>query len=81
MRIGLALSGGGARGLAHIGALKVLEESHVPIDMLAGTSAGGVVGALYACGLSAAEIKEVVSSIRLLDLLQRDPGGLGLLGR
>ena len=81
MRIGLALSGGGARGLAHIGALKVLEESHVPIDMLAGTSAGGVVGALYACGLSAAEIKKTVSSIQLLDLLQRDPAGLGLLGR
>ena len=80
-RVGVALSGGGARGLAHIGALKLLEEAHVPIDMLAGTSAGGVVGALYASGLSATEIKEVVSSVRLLDFLRRDPGGLGMLGR
>ena len=80
-RVGVALSGGGARGLAHIGALKLLEEAHVPIDMLAGTSAGGVVGALYAAGLSAAEIEEVVRSIRLLNIVQRNPGGMGLLGR
>jgi len=47
-RIGLVLSGGGARGAAHIGVLKVLEENHVPIDAIAGTSMGAVVGGLYA---------------------------------
>lgn len=79
--IGVALSGGGARGLAHIGALLALEEAGVLIDMLAGTSAGGVVGALYASGRSASEIKEIVASIRLLNILQRKPEGPGLLGR
>lgn len=51
-KIGLALSGGGARGLAHIGALKVLEQEGIPIDLLAGTSMGGVIAATYAAGLS-----------------------------
>ena len=53
-RIGLVLSGGGARGAAHVGVLKVLEELGVPIDAIAGTSMGAVVGGLYASGLSAA---------------------------
>jgi len=51
-KIGLALSGGGARGLAHIGVLKVLEQEGVPIDCLAGTSMGGLIAAAYAAGLS-----------------------------
>ncbi len=51
-KVGLALSGGGARGLAHIGVLKVLEREGVPIDLLAGTSMGGVVAAAYAAGLT-----------------------------
>ncbi|MFQ6059107.1 MAG: patatin-like phospholipase family protein [Anaerolineae bacterium] len=51
-KVGLALSGGGARGLAHIGVLKVLEREGIPIDFLAGTSMGGVVAAGYAAGLS-----------------------------
>ncbi len=55
--IGLALSGGGARGLAHIGVLKVLEREGIPIDCLAGTSMGGIVGAAYATGMSADEIE------------------------
>ena len=55
-RFGLALSGGGARGLAHIGVLKVLEEMRVPIDVIAGTSIGAVVGGLYASGMSPDEI-------------------------
>ena len=50
-RVGLALSGGGARGLAHIGVLKVLEQEGIPIDCLAGTSMGGLVAAAYAAGL------------------------------
>jgi len=56
-RIGLALSGGGARGMAHIGVLKVLEELQIPVDYIAGTSMGAIVGGLYASGLSAGELE------------------------
>ena len=51
-KIGLVLSGGGARGAAHIGVLKVLEELRVPVDLIVGTSMGSIVGAAYATGLS-----------------------------
>ena len=51
-RIGLVLSGGGARGAAHVGVIRALEEMHIPIDAVAGTSMGAVVGGLYAAGLS-----------------------------
>lgn len=56
-RIGLALSGGGARGVAHIGVLKALEELRVPIDFVAGTSMGAIVGGLYASGMSPGELE------------------------
>ena len=56
--VGLALSGGGARGLAHIGVLKVLDREGIPVDLLAGTSAGGVVAALRALGMSPGEMEE-----------------------
>ncbi len=56
-RIGLALSGGGARGAAHIGVLKVLEREHIPIDYIVGTSMGSIVGGMYASGLSPEEIE------------------------
>ncbi len=59
-RIGLVLSGGGARGAAHIGVLKVLEEMHIPIDAIAGTSVGALVGGLYASGMSPDEIQHIV---------------------
>jgi len=62
-RIGLVLSGGGARGAAHIGVLKVLDELHVPIDAIAGTSMGAVVGGLYASGMTPKEIEAVVGSL------------------
>ncbi len=61
-RVGLVLSGGGARGAAHVGVLKVLEAERIPIDAVAGTSMGAVVGGLYASGLSAAEIAAFVES-------------------
>ena len=51
--VGLVLGGGGARGLAHVGVLKVLEQQRVPIDCIAGTSMGALVGAAYASGTSA----------------------------
>jgi NTE family protein len=62
-RVGLVLSGGGARGAAHIGVLKVLEENNVPVDVIAGTSMGAVVGGLYASGLSAADIEKAMTSV------------------
>ncbi len=58
-RIGLALGGGGSRGAAHVGVLKVLKEENIPIDMIAGTSIGSVVGGFYAAGVSLDEIGEV----------------------
>ena len=58
-RIGLVLSGGGARGAAHIGVIRALEEMHIPIDAVAGTSMGAVVGGLYAAGLSGEEIERI----------------------
>ncbi len=62
-KIGLALSGGGARGAAHIGVLKVLEENRIPVDYIAGTSMGSIVGALYATGMSPDDIGDVIDSI------------------
>ena len=72
-RIGLVLSGGGARGAAHIGVLKVLEENHVPIDAIAGTSMGAVVGGLYASGFSAADIERVMTSVDWQDAFRDRP--------
>lgn len=62
-RVGLALSGGGARGFAHIGVLKALVEHDVPIDLIAGTSAGSFVGGAFAAGLSVDEIVEIGKKI------------------
>src|ERR1700679_1573429 len=62
-RICLVLSGGGARGMAHIGVLRVIEELKVPVDCIAGTSMGAVVGGLYASGMSAAQIETTMRSV------------------
>ena len=61
-RVGLVLSGGGAKGLAHIGVLKQLEKNHIPIDYIVGTSMGAVVGGMYAAGYSPLEIEQIVLS-------------------
>ena len=71
-RIGLVLSGGGARGAAHIGVLKVLEELRVPIDYIAGTSMGAIIGGLYASGMSAAEIEKALAEVDWADVLRDD---------
>ncbi len=60
VRVGLALSGGAAFGLAHIGVIKVLEKEGIPIDMVAGASMGAFVGALWAAGLNSSEIEKIV---------------------
>lgn len=65
-KVGLVLSGGGAKGLAHIGVLKALEENEIPIDYVVGTSMGGVVAGCYAAGLSPAQIEEIVLSPKFL---------------
>jgi NTE family protein len=61
-KIGVALEGGGALGLAHIGVLQWSEDHHIPIDYIAGTSMGGLVGGLYATGRSPEELKEIVAA-------------------
>ncbi|MBZ5509212.1 MAG: patatin-like phospholipase family protein [Acidobacteriia bacterium] len=66
-KVGIALGGGFARGLAHIGVLKVLEEEGIPVDFIAGTSVGSVIGAAYASGISAKELEEVASLVRFRD--------------
>ena len=62
-KIGLALGGGGAKGSAHIGVLKVLEQHNIPIDYIAGTSIGSVVGGLYAMGFSAQSIEKIMLEV------------------
>lgn len=69
-RVGLVLSGGGASGFAHIGVLKALEENNIPIDYITGTSAGALVGAMYACGYSPKEIEAYVLSDRFQYMTQ-----------
>ena len=72
-RVGLVLSGGGARGAAHIGVLKVLEQMRVPVDAIAGTSMGAVVGGLYASGLSARDVEKIMTSINWQDAFRDRP--------
>ncbi len=71
--VGLVLGGGGARGAAHIGVLKVLERERVPICRIAGTSMGSVVGGLYASGYSPEEIEEILAAIDWKDVLNDEP--------
>jgi NTE family protein len=73
LRIGLVLSGGGARGAAHIGVLKVLAQLHIPIDAIAGTSMGAVVGGLYASGMSPSQIESVMDSVNWNDAFNDEP--------
>ena len=61
-KVGLVFSGGGAKGLAHIGTLKALEENQIPIDYITGTSMGGIVGAMYAAGYSPKQIEQIAVS-------------------
>jgi len=72
-RIGLVLSGGGARGAAHVGVLKVLESMRIPIDFIAGTSMGSIVGGAYASGTSIAEMEAVLGNLSTAALLVDRP--------
>ncbi|WP_082251513.1 patatin-like phospholipase family protein [Burkholderia pseudomallei] len=66
--IGLVLSGGGARGYAHLGVLKVLEANRIPVDCIAATSMGAVVGGLYATGMTAQDMQRRLSQVNLADI-------------
>ena len=72
-RIGLVLSGGGARGAAHVGVLEVLEELRVPVDVIVGTSMGAIVGGLYAAGMSPAELRATITETDWPALFQDRP--------
>lgn len=83
-KISLALGGGGTKGFAHIGVIRQLEKEGFEIDAIAGTSAGGIVGALYAFGISVNEIIKLSSRLKFTDIFQRSsddaPSLLGLGG-
>jgi NTE family protein len=66
MKVGLALSGGGARGMVHVGVIQALIESGIPIDIISGTSAGAIVGSLYAAGYAPAEILGFIKEQNLI---------------
>ena len=73
LKVGLVLSGGGARGFAHIGVLRALEDMNIPVHFVIGTSMGSVVGGLYASGLSVNELETVVLETDWNDLFDDDP--------
>lgn len=79
-RVGLVLGGGGGKGAAHIGVLNALEALAVPIDVLAGTSIGGLVAAFYAVGYTPLEIEQWFGRATARNILERDPSNFGFLG-
>lgn len=70
MKIGLVLSGGGARGAAHLGVLKFLEEKNIQVDYLSGTSAGAIAGAFFAAGYEAGRIAELLKKVNFFSLMR-----------
>lgn len=78
-KIGLALSGGGARGFAHLGVLKVIDEKKIKIDFICGTSSGSLIGALYASGMNINEIIERAQKIRWKDIAKLGMSKTGLV--
>jgi len=80
-QIGLALGGGGAKGLAHVGLFRALEQLDIQAEVVTGTSMGGILGAMYALGLSVDRIEAVVRGISLNILAAHEPSHLGLFGK
>lgn len=72
-RVALALGGGGARGIAHVGVLKVLQQEHIPIDLIVGSSAGSIVGSLYASNPNSYRIESILLQAGITDLLDFSP--------
>ncbi|GAB3531564.1 patatin-like phospholipase family protein [Pontibacter brevis] len=79
MRIGLALSGGGARGIAHLGVLKALDELGIKISMISGVSSGAIAGVLYAYGYSPDEILKMIKELSIFKIMRPTFGNAGLL--
>ena len=79
MRVGLVLSGGGARGIAHIGVIKALEEAGITFSAVSGTSAGSIVGALYAYGYKPDEIMGIIKEVKAFRFLQPAMSWKGIL--
>ncbi|MTI21545.1 patatin [Fulvivirga sp. RKSG066] len=79
MKVGLVLSGGGVRGVAHLGVIKALEENDVTIDCISGSSAGAIVGALYAAGHDVLDILDIITQIKTFRLLQPAMSWKGIL--
>ncbi|UII25847.1 patatin-like phospholipase family protein [Fulvivirga maritima] len=79
MKVGLVLSGGGARGIAHLGVIKALEEAEINIDFISGSSAGAIVGAMYTYGYQVERILEIVKSIKTFKFLQPALSWTGIL--
>src|ERR1700675_5094002 len=77
-RVGLALAGGFARGIAHIGVLRVLREAGIPIDVVAGTSVGALIGAAFCAGTSLDEMERIGASTSFTDFGRWTPSWLGL---
>ncbi len=77
-RVGLALSGGAARGIAHVGVLKVLAEQNIPIDFVAGTSAGSIAGGALAAGMSLEEVEKIARNLRWKDMGRMTLSKLGV---
>src|SRR5271157_1006826 len=77
-RVGLALAGGFARGIAHIGVLRVFREAGIPIDMVAGTSVGALIGAGYCAGASLETMQQIASETTFTDFGRWTPSWLGL---
>jgi NTE family protein len=77
-RVGLALAGGFARGIAHIGVLRVLREEGIPVDVVAGTSVGALIGAAYCAGASLEQMEHIASETKFADFGRWTPSWLGL---
>lgn len=78
-KIGIALSGGAARGFAHVGVLKVLQEHGIPVDMIAGSSAGSIVAGAFAAGMAPDEIAEMGRKVKWLGISRPSMSPMGLL--
>lgn len=77
-RVGLALAGGFARGIAHIGVLRALREARIPVDFVAGTSVGALIGAIYCAGTTLEDMEKIGSSTNFADFGRWTPSWLGL---
>src|SRR5262245_8555595 len=77
-RIGLALAGGFARGIAHIGVLRALKHAGIPIDVIAGTSVGALIGACYCAGVTFEDMQRIASATSFADFGRWTPSWLGL---